>query len=41
VQTDVPGDDEDHISEENLSPDVDENWSGTVWQYTVLTPFSD
>jgi hypothetical protein len=31
VQTDVPGDDEDQISEENLSPDVDENWSGTVW----------
>jgi hypothetical protein len=31
VQTDVPVDDEDHISEENLSPDVDENWSGTVW----------
>lgn len=21
--------------------DVDENWSGTVWQYTVLAPFSD
>lgn len=21
--------------------DVDENWSGTVWQYTILTPFSD
>lgn len=21
--------------------DVDENWSGTVWQYTVLTPFAD
>jgi hypothetical protein len=41
VQTDVPVDDEDHISEENLSPDVDENWSGAVWQYTVLTPFSD
>jgi hypothetical protein len=31
VQTDVPGDNEDQISEENLSPDVDENWSGTVW----------
>ena len=21
--------------------DVDENWSGTIWQYTILTPFSD
>ena len=21
--------------------DVDENWSGSVWQYTILTPLSD
>ena len=21
--------------------DVDENWSGTVWQYTILSPFTD
>ena len=21
--------------------DVDENWSGNIWQYTILTPFSD
>ena len=21
--------------------DVDENWSGTIWQYTVLAPFAD
>lgn len=21
--------------------DVDENWSGSVWQYTILTPYAD
>jgi hypothetical protein len=21
--------------------DLDESWSGTIWQYTVLTPFCD
>lgn len=21
--------------------DNDENWSGNVWQYTILAPFSD
>jgi hypothetical protein len=27
--------------EDDMEIDVDENWSGTVWQYTILTPFSD
>jgi hypothetical protein len=28
-------------SEGELDLDIDENWSGTIWQYTILTPFSD
>lgn len=27
--------------EDDFDIDVDENWSGTVWQYTILTPFCD
>lgn len=32
-----------HSEEDDLDMDidVDENWSGNVWQYTILTPFSD
>jgi|NOAtaT_7_FD_contig_21_4061900_length_303_multi_2_in_0_out_0_1 hypothetical protein len=40
MQNDVPAE-EDHISEENASPDVDENWSGMIWQYTILISFAD
>lgn len=29
------------VDDDDLDLDVDENWSGTVWQYTILTPFSD
>lgn len=27
--------------EDDFDIDVDENWSGTIWQYTTLTPFTD
>mmetsp|Transcript_30487 Transcript_30487/g.29874 ORF Transcript_30487/g.29874 Transcript_30487/m.29874 type:complete len:112 (-) Transcript_30487:1863-2198(-) len=27
--------------EEDFDIDVDENWSGSIWQYTILTPFCD
>jgi hypothetical protein len=31
--------DEDDMGVDDI--DVDENWSGTIWQYTVLTPYCD
>lgn len=32
-------DDEAELTVDDV--DADESWSGTVWQYTVIAPFSD
>jgi len=39
AQEDIEDDEENEGIMEDM--DVDENWSGTVWQYTVLSPFTD
>ena len=31
----------DDVMDENDSAMQDESWSGTIWQYTLLSPFSD
>jgi hypothetical protein len=32
---------EDDFCDGGGDMDVDENWSGSVWQYTVLSPYSE
>ena len=39
AHTGIGGQEDDADVEMDL--DVDENWSGSVWQYTILTPFAD